>query len=211
MITKMRFSALFLMVLLSTLLASYRFIPVQGMNSFAISWSHVILPLMGALLGALGSYLLIIRSILLLLAMAIGFKTQVFFGLPTLFASLYWSTESGLLRVGIPLLCMILFICHPIGFYAAPYTLFWLIPIGAYFYTDSRLLTAMASTFTAHAVGSIMHLYMIGTLSSSVWLGLIPVVMIERLVLGLSMYVAYKLLIKLRALAYKNGYGLLSL
>lgn len=199
------------MTLLSTLLACYRFIPVQGMNSFAISWSHVVLPLMGALLGAVGSYLLIIRSVLLLLAMAIGLKVQIFFGLPTLFASLYWSTESALLRVGVPLLCMILFMVHPVGFYAAPYTLFWLIPIGAYFYTDNRLLTAMASTFMAHAIGSVMHLYMIGTLSSSMWLSLIPIVMVERLALGLSMYVAYRLLRKLKVLVYKNRYGVLPL
>lgn len=207
MVTKMRFNALFLMTLLSTLLAAYRFIPVQGMNSFTISWSHAILPLMGALLGALGSYLLVIRSILLLVAMAIGLKAQFFFGLPTLFASLYWSTESVLLRVGIPLLCMIFFVIHPVGFYAAPYTLFWLIPIGAYFYTDSRLLTAMASTLMAHAVGSVMHLYMVGTLSSWGWLSLMPIVIVERLALGLSMYVAYRLLRKLKLLAYKNGYG----
>lgn len=211
MITKMRFSALFLMTLLSTVLAVYRFIPVQGMSSFAISWSHVVLPLMGAFLGLLGSYLLIIRSILLLLAMLIGLKVQIFFGLPTLFASLYWSTESALLRIGVPLLCMLLFIVHPVGFYAAPYTLFWLIPIGAHFYADSRLLTAMASTFTAHAVGSVMHLYMIGTLSSGAWLHLIPIVMIERLALGLSMYVAYRLLRKLKASVYRNDYGVLSL
>ncbi len=207
MVTKMRFSALFLMAVLSTLLAAYRFTPVQGMNTFVLSWSHAILPLMGALFGALGSYLLIIRSILLLFAMAVGFKVQLFFGLPTLFASLYWSTESGLLRIAVPFFCMILFIVHPVGFYAAPYTLFWLIPIAAHFYTDSRLLTAMASTFVAHAVGSVMHLYMVGTLSSWAWLKLIPIVVIERMTLGLSMYVAYRLLVKLRALAYKYGYG----
>jgi hypothetical protein len=210
MVTKMRFNALFLMTLLSTLLAVYRFIPVQGMNSFSISLAHALLPLMGALLGALGSYLLVIRSILLLVAMAIGLKIQLFFGLPTLFASLYWSTESALLRIGVPLLCMILFIGHPIGFYAAPYTLFWLIPIGAYF-SDNRLLTAMASTFMAHAVGSVMHLYMIGTLSSWAWLSLMPIVMIERLALGLSMYVAYRLLRKVKALTHKHGYEMLSL
>lgn len=204
MVTQVRFNALISMTLLSALLMCWKFIPVQGLNGFTISWSHAVLPLMGALFGAVGSYLLVIRSCLFLVTMAVGLKTQLFFGLPTLFSSLYWSTESVLLRVGVPLLCMILFVVHPVGFYAAPYTLFWLIPISAHFKRDNSLVTSMASTFTAHAVGSVMHLYMIGTLSSSAWLALMPIVILERLALGFGMYVAYKVIINVKSLLEKR-------
>jgi hypothetical protein len=161
---------------------------IQGSASF-FSFSHCVLPLISLLFGLNGSIVLV--AIMGFLKYA-GFLTCTYFGLPTFAASLCWVTNSRLVRLGIPMLCMALFIAHPVGFAAMPYTFYWFIPMICVFFSErNKFLTALSSTFVAHAVGSVMHLYFVNSMTSAEWLSLIPRVAIERLVFALGMYVVY--------------------
>jgi|GEM_PF-566798 len=139
--------------------------------------------------------------------------------LPTLAGSLYWSSYSwnsytaALIRLGIPATCMFLFGLHPIiGTSAFTYALLWLIPIAIYCVslisqtafsraaTHSVFLQALGSTYTVHAVGSVLWLYT-RPIAPALWLGLIPIAFIERLCFALAMtgahytiaYIAHKI------------------
>lgn len=113
--------------------------------------------------------------------------------IPTQAAAWYWKIfekESTfnkiiLLRVImalIPLVCMGLFIAHPVGRHAASYTLYWLIPVCiAMIPSPHRWLRALGSTFTAHAIGSVLWIWTHPAMSAAMWLSLIPVVAYERL------------------------------
>ncbi len=192
MIDKIRTHSWVAIGLLYVLASLFKLSPVQGLWGVQFSWSQLMIPVMGAFAGISGCYALV-GSILLLRVIGSLFGTAMpfFFGLPTLFSSLYWVTHYRSVRAGIPALCMLLFVMHPVGFYAAPYALYWLIPIAVAFWPKHRFLTALASTFTAHAVGSIMHLYCINSLSAAAWLQLIPMVAVERLCLATGMWLAY--------------------
>jgi len=115
------------------------------------------------------------------------------FIIPGWCAGLYWASRSAWIRVGIPLLCFALFTLHPVGFWATPYALYWLVPI-ILFYTGYSTIfaTALGSTFTAHAVGSVIWLY---TMPMTVgnWYMLIPVVIAERLFYAIGMTLLVRL------------------
>ena len=161
---------------------------IHGLDRAHFSFLQCILPLAGMLCGVFGSVALFFASLGL---KSLGMIHLTYFGLPTFCASLCWTSYNRAVKIGISLVCMVLFIAHPIGLYAAPYALYWLIPIACAFAGKNRFLTALSSTFVAHAVGSVMHLYMVNAMSSAAWLALIPIVAIERLVLALGMYVAF--------------------
>lgn len=167
---------------------------VQGFQGMAI---ERFVPWLQAATGFVGSYLILVLAKMLLPTVAL-FKLPLFFGLPTLCALIYWSHDSKVIRVGIAVLCMVLFIAHPVGLHAASYTLFWLIPMMIAFLPQHMLLTAFGSTFTAHAVGSVMHLYLLNSLSADAWLALVPLVLIERTMLALSSWAGYIVADKLR-------------
>lgn len=125
--------------------------------------------------------------------------------LPTLAGSLYWSSYSwnfysaALIRFGIPATCMLLFGLHPIiDASTFTYALLWLIPIAIYCVSlisqtafsraasHSVFLQALGSTYTVHAVGSVLWLYS-KPMAPALWLGLIPVAFVERLCFALAM------------------------
>lgn len=58
---------------------------------------------------------------------------------------------------------------------------------------QSLFLTALGSTFIAHAVGSVIWCYTV-PMTPAMWLGLIPVVALERTLFALGMVVAYKVI-----------------
>ncbi len=111
--------------------------------------------------------------------------------IPGYCAALYWNTQHWSIRLFLPVACMVLFILHPVGFNAFAYALYWLIPIGLYFIPhNNTFLTALGSTFTAHAIGSVIWLYTV-PMTSAMWLSLIPVVFIERILFATGMVVVY--------------------
>lgn len=91
----------------------------------------------------------------------------------------------------IPLACMLLFIAHPVGSHVPYYSFFWLIPvITALISHNSFLLHALGSTFTSHAVGTILWLYT-HTTTVQFWHMLMPIVPFERIVLATGMTLLY--------------------
>jgi len=123
---------------------------------------------------------------------------------PMMFAAYYFwrSAEKGFsdkLGIIVPAAAMIAFWMHPVGqswvsidalglsVPAGVYALYWLIPIAAKFLPDKLVLRSLGATFTQHAVGSVLFLYTIPS-APALWLGLIPIVAVERglFALGIS-------------------------
>ncbi len=115
------------------------------------------------------------------------------FYIPGFFAAAYWASSSSMLiRVLVPILCMIAFIAHPVGGAAWLYAMYFLIPVLLYFRSKNNIFsTALGSTFVAHAVGSVIWVYTV-PMTVFAWLALIPVVIIERLLFAIGMTIFYR-------------------
>ncbi|MBA3954774.1 hypothetical protein H0X48_05650 [Candidatus Dependentiae bacterium] len=114
-----------------------------------------------------------------------------FLHVPTMCAALYLSSTSKCIRSLVPLLCIALFVTHPVGSQAAWYSAYWLIPIMLSFIpTNSIFLRSVGSTFVAHAVGSVMWLYT-HNIDAASWHALSSVVWAERLMIATSMTMLY--------------------
>jgi hypothetical protein len=169
---------------------------IVGSYTAFFSAISCVMPLSGAFTGLLGScgkfsVISVVRFIVWG-ALPLHFLA---YHIPGFCASLYWARPHNIfINVAIPLICMILFIVHPIGFYAAPYSFYWLIPIVLYFVSSKNLfLHALSSTFIAHAVGSVIWLYFKPVpMIVATWYMLLPVVAIERIAFALGMVVLYK-------------------
>ena len=109
------------------------------------------------------------------------------------FAAWYFASyKKNLALLAVPLICMALFILNPIGGQAWYYSLYWLIPVVAFFAPDNLLLRSLGASFMAHAVGSVAFLYSIQTVPQ-LWIALIPVVAIERFVFAVGVAAAFVL------------------
>lgn len=123
--------------------------------------------------------------------------------LPMLFAVLYFSRK-GVFNLVIPVLAIIAFIAHPIGWTVWYYTLFWTIPIIAYFFRDRFIFArALGATFTAHAVGGALWIWAFA-LPAKVWISLIPIVAMERGFFAIGICVSFVLVNNLLAFLEKK-------
>jgi hypothetical protein len=111
---------------------------------------------------------------------------------PMMFAAYYFYRNGARgfgdkLGLIVPVAAMAAFWLHPVGQQAWVYALYWLIPVAMKFLPERLVLRSLGSTFTAHAVGSVLFLYTIPT-APALWLALIPVVALERgaFALGIS-------------------------
>lgn len=94
----------------------------------------------------------------------------------------------------VPILAMIAFNLHPIGRTVWFYSLFWLIPILVWPFKEKfLLLRSLGATFTAHAVGGAIWIWVFN-LPAAVWISLIPVVIMERGIFALGISASYILL-----------------
>ena len=110
---------------------------------------------------------------------------------PMLFAVWAFSSRSNKIPFVVPALAIVAFTLHPIGRSAWQYSMLWLIPIVSYFFREkSLLLRSLGATFTAHAVGGALWVWAFG-LTREIWLGLIPVVLVERALMALGITVSY--------------------
>ncbi len=104
---------------------------------------------------------------------------------PMLFAALYFA-KKGKFNLFVPVIAIVAFVAHPIGRTVWYFALFWVIPIVAYFLRDRFLLArSLGATFTAHAVGGALWIW-IFSLPAAVWNSLVPVVVAERLMFALG-------------------------
>ena len=148
-------------------------------------------PIGGMILGAWPaalSVLLVKISEFLFTGKELDWLTIIRF-FPMAVAALYFGTKSKKISI-IPIVCIILFWAHPEGRQAWYFALFWLIPIATLFKKDRLILNSLGSTFTAHAIGSVAFLYALN-LPAVVWIGLIPVVFLERGLFAIGIWVFY--------------------
>jgi len=105
------------------------------------------------------------------------------------FAAIYFGSKNKATAL-VAAICMLLFWLNPIGQQAWVYALYWLIPIGATFYKQNIIARSLGATFTAHAVGSVAYLYAFSIPAAS-WIGLLPVVAMERFAFAAGIAVSY--------------------
>jgi len=156
----------------------------------------------GALPGVMAVFLVQFINFLVHGAIVEDIGTIIRF-LPMLFAVIYFARK-GKLNLIIPILAIIAFIMHPIGRTVWYFTLFWTIPIIAYFFQNKFLLArALGATFTAHAVGGALWIWAFN-LPAAVWVSLIPIVAMERLFFALGICVSFVLVNNILALLEKK-------
>lgn len=108
---------------------------------------------------------------------------------PTLFAVAYFAKKRTF-NIIVPVLAIIAFNLNPIGRSAWQYSMFWLIPIAAHFFRKNLFVRSLGATFTAHAVGGALWIWAFG-LTKTMWLTLIPQVMMERTLMAAGISVFY--------------------
>jgi hypothetical protein len=108
--------------------------------------------------------------------------------LPAMLAAVYFGLKQKKTAIIFPI-CIALFLLNPIGREAWMYSAIWLIPFVASFFKKRLILNSLGATFTAHAVGSVIFLYTFG-LTPAIWIGLIPVVFIERGVFTMGIWLS---------------------
>jgi hypothetical protein len=109
---------------------------------------------------------------------------------PMVFAAIYFGSKKFNASAFISIICMALFVLHPIGGQVWFYSLYWLIPVIAMFFKERLFFKSLGATFTAHSIGSIIWLYSFPS-EPSLWLSLIPVVAIERGLFALGITFSY--------------------
>ncbi len=196
---------LFLLVFSALVLAGSQinFSPLLGIENQSFTLFQMVGPIAGASLGP------IVGAASVLLAESVNFvyagKAVSLINLlrltPMLFAAYYFGRHGTAklkdLSTAVPIVCMALFMLHPVGAQVWFYSLYWVIPVAAKFFPNRLFLKSLGATFTAHAVGSTLFLYSIPT-APQLWLALIPVVAVERtaFALGISgMYIAVNTLL----------------
>jgi len=165
-----------------------------GSYTAFFSAANCFVPLTGVFCGMAGSTMLFGVAMLARMVLYGGLLplSYLVHFVPGMVAGYYFASRSAWIRLIIPMLCMALFLLHPIGGVAWAYALYWLIPIALYFLnSDYLFLTALGSTFTAHAVGSVIWLYTV-PMDAFAWQALIPIVLIERLLFAGGMVVMHE-------------------
>jgi hypothetical protein len=107
--------------------------------------------------------------------------------LPLLFATVVLKNRDIRFFVIVPWLAIILFCVHPVGNQVFYYSWYWFIPMIIYFFVHDTIYSrALAASFIAHAVGSVIWLYT-GNIPVQIWTALMPLVIVERLIIAAGM------------------------
>ena len=172
------------------------FSPLLGIENQGFTLFQMVGPIAGIFLGP------VIGAASVLFAESVNFVyagkalniVNLFRLTPMLFAAYYFGTHGRKklkeLSTAVPILCMALFMLHPVGAQVWFYSLYWVIPVAAKFFPERLLLKSLGATFTAHAVGSTLFLYTVPTLPE-LWVVLIPIVAVERIVFALGISGSY--------------------
>ena len=165
-----------------------------GSTKFVFSGINMIAPLLQSLFGGVGGCLmLLLGPISKLFGWGLRLPcATVTMGLATQASILVWHLRGSLwgerlMNLVLPTAAILFFLLHPATGIGAWYSIFWLIPIGLHYCSDSRLKTAFQATFVAHAVGSCLWL-MIIPMQPMAWIMLMPQVCVERFVYGMMQY-----------------------
>ncbi|MEX0939937.1 MAG: hypothetical protein WDZ41_01095 [Candidatus Babeliales bacterium] len=168
---------------------------IWGSSFSFLSGFNLVGPLAGIFLGLPFAILILaVKYLFKLYILSGNFLNPLLYYVPTLCAMAYWKDKSKLIRLFLPLVCMALFVIHPIGNAAWFYSLYWFIPLVIYCLPTQTIFTqSLGSTFTAHAVGTVLWLYF-GSMNVELFYTLMPIVFIERLLIASGMTIMYYLL-----------------
>lgn len=154
-------------------------------------------PIAGAFLGPIAgvSSVLVVEVVNNLVKQTPWKEGSIIRLFPTLFAVYYFAVFTRKQPAGkwiliVPVISIIAFIAHPIGRQVFYYSFFWFIPLLAYKFRNNLYLRSLGATFTAHSVGGAAWIWAFN-LKASVWQGLIPVVISERLLFAAGIAVSF--------------------
>jgi len=174
---------------------SINFSKLVGSQSQSLTFFQFIGPIAGGFLGAgVGVLSVLLAEIVSFAWLGKQFDLINILRLtPMLFAALYFAkySKGKFAQAVVPIACMALFVMHPVGAQAWQYSLYWLIPAAVLLLPEHLLLRSFGSTFTAHAIGSVIWLYFMPAMAPVVWLALIPVVAFERSLFALGISGSY--------------------
>jgi hypothetical protein len=162
-----------------------------GSKSAFFSASNIALPMTGILGGGtiLTSSITLLRALAKWFVFGINPFSFLVFHIPGIVGVYYWRSTTQFIKLGLPLSAMLLFILHTPS--AWLYTLYWLIPVSLnLLHRNSIFEKALATTFVAHAVGSVIWVYTI-PMNTELWYLLIPVVAVERLIWACGITCSY--------------------
>lgn len=109
---------------------------------------------------------------------------------PTLFAVWFFSKKDRR-QLLIPLIAIISFNLNEVGRSVWFYSLFWLVPYMVWPIRERFLIArSLGATMTAHAVGGAIWIWAF-SLPASVWISLIPIVIVERSIFALGISANY--------------------
>lgn len=183
-----------------------KFSPIIGSSWGFFSLFDAAMPLTGTLGLSFGLCMVMARMGCKAFFTGVSLSHVVYY-VPGFCGAGYWAHKNVLFRLLVPISCMVAFVMHPVGYQAAAYSLYWLIPVGIYFYkSESIFLKSLASTFVVHAVGSVIWLYSFD-MSAQMWLALIPVVAVERLFFASAMTVFYSTVRECKRMVLKTVFS----
>ena len=165
---------------------------IVGSKALFFSGASVMGPLLGSCANIwICSAVLLGRMIIKMVITGSWAGTLFALHVPGWLAAISWVRPSLCTKVLVPLICMGLFMAHPVGGQVWFYTLYWLIPMGLYSGGYRSIFgQALSTTFIAHAVGSVMHLYTYAMAPGN-WVLLMPIVPVERLLFASAMTIIY--------------------
>ena len=168
----------------ATLVAFLPFNFIVGSKAALFSYSSMAIPALGYQCSLLYVILYIFTKGLFSYSLPLLFLLH---RLPLFFATVALKVFDAKIFVGVPCLAMILFCAHPVGNQVFYYSWYWFIPMMIYFFVkDSMVSRALAASFIAHAVGSVIWLYT-GNIPAEIWTALMPIVIVERLIIAAGM------------------------
>ena len=171
-----------------------------GSTCAFFSGINIALPIVGIFAGRMTSIAVCILCFILryLLFGFHSFHVLAYY-VPGFCACLYFAYPNIFVRLILPILCMILFILHPVGIQAFAYSFFWFIPVLIYCKKSKNIfLHALACTFVAHAVGSVIWIYSL-PMNALVWNSLMPQVFLERITFAIGISIICKVIVYLRS------------
>lgn len=168
---------------------------VAGQNS-NFTFFDLYAPIAGGLFGPVAGVLAVlitqISNLLLRQTFTLAGILHLF---PVMFGVWYFGSNKRLINL-IPLIAIAYFVINPTSREVWYYSLFWLIPMLCHPFKEKSLLArALGATFTTHAVGGLLWVYFFNP-PAVVWAGLIPIVIMERLVFALTSAIMYVILKK---------------
>ncbi|MFH1285597.1 MAG: hypothetical protein ABIH99_03355 [Candidatus Micrarchaeota archaeon] len=192
MVSKTTFARVFLFALfvgMSLILSQVAIDPIIGTNMNFKAF-NAFTPAVGGIAGGLLGFACVLG--MQVFGLALGtFKyaaQPLLFGLiplgvlaflPMALSALYFGSK-GKKSALISVACILLFLLHPTGREVWYFSLFWVIPLIAAYVPRFRLISqALGATFTDHAVGSVMYLYLLN-LPAAMWIAAIPLIPFER-------------------------------